>query len=333
MKKILLSMALVAMGVAANAQCYVIGEAAGNSGWAPNEGVEIPATNDADIYSGPIEITGNGYFAIANALTETADDWATLNSEYRFGPEVKDTEIVLGETTPMIHGIDASWKLTPGNYIFTVDFNENTLVVTEAVAPGACSLEVIFDDVKVENGTTVVCNQLNMEKSYFDDEPDWNEATIEPHVVITNISDRAVTFTTTRTVVSQQEESIFSWCMGNQCINADIIKGETLEAGQSYTGVQAHFQYTAANPEDGQNPLYGKSEWVITLTNDNDANDTISFNLVFDYNENSAGVNDIEIDNNAPAEYYNFQGVKVDNPQKGLYIVKRGNKVTKEFVK
>ena len=36
---------------------------------------------------------------------------------------------------------------------------------------------------------------------------------------------------------------------------------------------------------------------------------------------------------NAPAVYYNLQGVEVENPANGLYIVKRGNKVAKEMVK
>ena len=43
------------------------------------------------------------------------------------------------------------------------------------------------------------------------------------------------------------------------------------------------------------------------------------------------GVEGIEVDSE-PAVYYNLQGVKVANPSNGVYIVKRGNKVTKEFI-
>lgn len=48
----------------------------------------------------------------------------------------------------------------------------------------------------------------------------------------------------------------------------------------------------------------------------------------------SAGVNDIVADNdvNAPVEYFNLQGVKVSNPENGLYIVRQGNTVTKRYV-
>lgn len=47
---------------------------------------------------------------------------------------------------------------------------------------------------------------------------------------------------------------------------------------------------------------------------------------------NGSGINDITI-NMAPAVYYNLQGVRVDNPNAGVYIVKQGNKVSKVYVK
>ncbi len=47
-----------------------------------------------------------------------------------------------------------------------------------------------------------------------------------------------------------------------------------------------------------------------------------------------AGINDIMIDQtDAPAIYYNLQGVQIENPQRGLYLVKRGSKVTKKIIK
>ena len=40
-------------------------------------------------------------------------------------------------------------------------------------------------------------------------------------------------------------------------------------------------------------------------------------------------IEEVKDDVNAPVEYYNLQGVKVANPENGLYIKKQGNKVTK----
>lgn len=47
----------------------------------------------------------------------------------------------------------------------------------------------------------------------------------------------------------------------------------------------------------------------------------------------TSGVKAVNVDANAPAVYYNLQGVQVENPQNGLFIVKRGNKVTKEIIR
>ena len=49
--------------------------------------------------------------------------------------------------------------------------------------------------------------------------------------------------------------------------------------------------------------------------------------------DSGTGVVDTLIDENAPAVYYNLQGVRVDNPAKGLYIKVQGNKTTKVLVK
>ncbi len=45
------------------------------------------------------------------------------------------------------------------------------------------------------------------------------------------------------------------------------------------------------------------------------------------------GITDIELNNNAPVQYFNLQGVEVANPENGLYIRRQGNNVTKVIVK
>lgn len=49
--------------------------------------------------------------------------------------------------------------------------------------------------------------------------------------------------------------------------------------------------------------------------------------------DTESGVNDLTVDDNAPAEYYNLQGVRVLNPENGLYIRRQGNKAVKVMVK
>lgn len=48
----------------------------------------------------------------------------------------------------------------------------------------------------------------------------------------------------------------------------------------------------------------------------------------------AAGIESVEVDSaDAPAVYYNLHGVEIANPDGGIYIVRRGNKVTKEIIR
>jgi hypothetical protein len=50
--------------------------------------------------------------------------------------------------------------------------------------------------------------------------------------------------------------------------------------------------------------------------------------------EAGSGVASVSEDaNNVAPVYYNLQGIKVVEPTTGIYIVVRGNKVTKEYVR
>ena len=49
---------------------------------------------------------------------------------------------------------------------------------------------------------------------------------------------------------------------------------------------------------------------------------------------NTTGIEDVAVDGNEAAEYFNLQGVRVAQPEAGqIYIVRRGAKVVKELVK
>jgi hypothetical protein len=47
----------------------------------------------------------------------------------------------------------------------------------------------------------------------------------------------------------------------------------------------------------------------------------------------TTGISDINVNENAPVEYFNLQGVRVNNPENGIYIRRQGQKVQKVVVK
>ena len=91
-------------------------------------------------------------------------------------------------------------------------------------------------------------------------------------------------------------------------------------------------------PTDGTNINIGGSSQVITPTENNWIIPAGAYKLILNTNDMTltvttpSGVEAIEAED-APAVYYNLQGVEVANPSNGLYIVKRGNKVSKVMVK
>lgn len=49
--------------------------------------------------------------------------------------------------------------------------------------------------------------------------------------------------------------------------------------------------------------------------------------------QKTSGIEEVVVDNDVPAVYYNLNGVRVDNPERGFYVVKRGDSTSKIIVK
>ena len=79
---------------------------------------------------------------------------------------------------------------------------------------------------------------------------------------------------------------------------------------------------------------YSRQDGLLVYALKHDARETVTDApeaLVLEGPEVIVGIEGVEIET-APAVYYNLQGVQVENPTNGVYIVKRGNKVTKELI-
>lgn len=57
------------------------------------------------------------------------------------------------------------------------------------------------------------------------------------------------------------------------------------------------------------------------------------FHLIKVDKDSTTGVEEITVEENAPVEYFNLQGVRVANPENGIFIKRAGDKVTKVIVK
>lgn len=82
------------------------------------------------------------------------------------------------------------------------------------------------------------------------------------------------------------------------------------------------------------------SEYKTTIAPTDDPTDVFECTIVYAPTKEAgeeflanAGVSSIVAGEDAAPVYYNLNGMKVANPSNGLYIVKRGSKVTKEVIR
>lgn len=95
------------------------------------------------------------------------------------------------------------------------------------------------------------------------------------------------------------------------------------EEGDAWFNAGANFSFTTTEDVD----------IVFTLTEGSDLQGSSIPSRILVRSHIINGVDAIDADANAPAVYYNMQGVRVANPEKGMYIVVRGGKATKELVR
>lgn len=105
-----------------------------------------------------------------------------------------------------------------------------------------------------------------------------------------------------------------------------LINYETwIDNGNSFSNSSSHAEVT-------YDPTYGYPlEVTVESRRDNETLPTCR-NVYSDYAEYSS-VESIIADDNAPVEYFNLQGMRVENPTSGIYIRRQGSDVKKVLVK
>ena len=85
---------------------------------------------------------------------------------------------------------------------------------------------------------------------------------------------------------------------------------------------------------------YAEQEWLVPATaaasNDVQIYNTNGCHIYFitvTGDSSSSAISNVAVDENAPVEYYNLQGVRVENPANGLYIKRQGSSVSKVIIR
>ena len=331
-------------GGSAPGSFYVIGEVNSQS-WDPSVGTVMTKTGNK-FYK---DVTVDGYFSFAVSL---AADWDALNvSGNRYAPSV-DTELTLNGSSALTVAPDdaKAWYCTPGEYALIVDFDAMTVTLSpkgtvpqggntgggndnpgggtgggSVEMPAALYLVGNFPGcqwdpnlpIAMEKGTSgFLARNVDLVEGY-NGNGYWSFLTVKAALPADY----------------NNTENPFDWD-GPQGGNSGDRYGSAapdtpLSLGGSSPMVRYEAGVNASAAQSWMTPI-GKYDIVADFK-------TMTVKLVAAGtgslpNEGSA-VEAIESDFDGEPEYYNLQGVRVYEPSQGIYIVRRGNKVTKEVVR
>lgn len=211
------------------------------------------------------------------------------------------------------------------------------LLAAGATAANAQSFEVYLSN-KCENDV-VSDYKLISEGEVFNAgnevNTDWGQLESSAYLLIKNKTDEPLDVTMDISVAKQElspeaQDAMgmgYTLCFFNNCsIGAEHTSGTIPGNGQTLGGKGEHVAYAFMfdNEEDIQKFTYDiLQNFTVTA-----ADETLHFSVAFK-SSGSTGIDGIEAEN-AEAVYYNLQGMRVNNPEKGqLYIVRKGAKTSK----
>ena len=300
---------------------YVLGNLDGNN-WAPDLGKAMTVKGNTFTAEGVNLSYGDSedaYFSLATVIAASGEtDWdATVNGGDRYGATEADVALADNTPTTMVlyaAGVDASscpaWKVPVGIYTITADFA--TMKVT-AVRTG---------DVPVVDPVDPV------DPDPVDPDPVDPDPATEELVVAGSMNSWAENAPEYKLEYADGKYTI---SLGNVEANTEF-KIKTAEAGWTKSwGAEGDPAATEAAPVEvmvgtpmnawegsGCNFLIvpAMNDVVITFVPGTDAQTPGQLTVT----GKSSGVNSIELDAAEGAVYFNLQGVRVNNPENGVYI-------------
>ena len=298
MKKFYTLAAAVVAALSMNAQLYVVGS--GSIGDTPL------AWEPATPYT--VEAGANGYeFTLTQPnggvkMSTTMGDWDTFNAGCLYGAITEDnldTAIALENNSGpnLLFPWNGDWKC-----VVAADFSTITVTALSKKPEGPVAVYVrggMNDWLNDVEGETEEEKAARFEKWQFK-------------------SEDGVNYSLACTIGAGVEFKIAdgSWGAINYTANEEIF----LEDDGTYTSVWG---------KDGANTtLAADFEGTISFTLPASAE-----GLEVKFASKGAGIDSVVAEENAPAVYYNLQGVKVANPENGIYVVRQGSKVSKVLVK
>lgn len=297
---------------------YLLGDIPGHH-WEANYGVEM--TKKGHVFTGTADIetayeNDYGFFSFCTVLGSASDDWnAGVNTGNRFGPTVQEevtpgNEYVFTQYTANENASSCgSWKILPGRYEFTVDFENHKVSVEKAGGDNPAIPENLYVLGDLEGH--------QWEANYG-----------------AELTKGGNSFSGSFTLVAADSQTIgwFSLC---------TVLGDAADAWDTGVNTGNRFGPAEANTDvefDKGMPFTLYAAGVNASACSSWQAAPGEYNIVVNFTDNTitvskkTGVEAIETEE-SDAVYYNLQGVRVASPERGVYIRVAGGKASKVLLK
>lgn len=268
------------------------------AGWEIGNGFEMTQTS-AGIFEISVELKAACWFAFNPELGDPAEGWDPWNAK-RLTPANGTQKAEAGANPMMIAGSPDSWMLTEGNYTFVVNCNT-----------GIFNIE---GNVETKIGTLYLRGDMNgwLNGASEDEMAQW-AFTTEDEVVYT------LAGVALPAAYLEGDAMVGVWKIANSDWTAQFVA--TVEEGDATALVlDTPYFYTESDP--GYNNGMAEAVENATITLDLDE-ETITITA------GGAGVQGVLVEENVAPVYYNLQGVRIANPENGLFIKVCGKTASK----
>ena len=285
---------------------YVLGNVNGK-GWDPTNAFAL-TTKDREngLYEGEVAIGGEmgtsfGYFSFCTSVSSSSSDWSGVGT--RYGATTSDFPIEIGVAAELTSG-ENSFKVTEGTYNFSVNLKDMTVTLTSNGTPEPTYPETLYL-IGNANGWNI------------------NDDSLE----FTNEGDGIFTLEGVSMEPADGSESSY-FTLYTELGDFDANYYGAPQANEADGNFKVDSEFTVK--EEVELPIAkNKVSWIVAKGT---YDITVNFEdmmMILVRTSIETGITNISADENAPVEYFNLQGVRVANPENGIFIVRQGSKVTK----
>lgn len=190
------------------------------------------------------------------------------------------------------------------------------------------------DYKKVSEGDVIEIKNLY---KTFEDDPAYYyvQAELMAYTRIVNLTSNDIDMSIRYAEEGKQEDNVaqlgdveagFMTCVGGSCTANNPFSFTINKNSETASTAGEHMGYEISSETQGLvEQLTLKAKYNVTASANGQ---TLNFTLLYD-RSGSTAVDSVEA-SDAPAVYYNMQGIRVDNPEAGqIYIMRKGDKVSK----